>query len=133
MTVVGIISAIHSIMYGIGYTFGVSEFQSTVLYPAVASLMNPVLFGVILFVVGIVSCFAFLHGRDSWASAMGTTQAMVWLFAALVYFLSGAFLLGIGVGLVWSVLNAYSAFAFKNREETIMVLANEQFMKILND
>lgn len=132
MAVIGIISAIHSIVYGIGYVFMLPEFQNTVLYPAVASLIDPRLFGVVLLLVGIASVVAFTSNRPKWASPMGTTQAMIWLFAALVYFLTGAVALGIGVGLVWSVLNAYAAFVFANREDTIMVLANEHYARTLS-
>ncbi len=116
VTVIGIISAIHTLMYGVGYLFNLSDFANTVLYQNVTELMDPHLFGCILIIVGLASIFAFLYGKIGWVSATSTAQAFVWLFAAFVYFFSSSIALGIAVGLVWSFLNAYSGYVYKQKD-----------------
>lgn len=42
-------------------------------------------------------------------------QSMVWLFATMMYFLHGAYLLALGISLPWVLISSYVAFAFQRR------------------
>lgn len=124
--IVGMIVAFHSIIYGLGYVIGTAGFIQTSLYANVAQIMNPVLLGWIMLVGGLVLGYGYARENERLVSYFSTVQSFVWLFAAFVYFLQGYFLLGIGVGLIWSLLAGFAGFSFKNREDTITALVNER-------
>lgn len=127
-SIIGAITAIHSIVYGVGYMFGAGGFIDTVLYRNVGDLLTPTLFGLILFVVGVGALWSFAKAKADSVSLFSTMQSFLWLFATLVYMLNGAWLLGLGVGLVWAALSGYAAFAFKHQVEIVI----EQERKLLD-
>lgn len=127
--IIGLLVALHSIVYGLGYVIGTAGFQQTMLYLNVAEIVNPVFLGWIMLVGGLLLAYGFIRENECLVSWFSTVQSFVWLFAAFVYFLDAFFLLGIGVGLIWSLLSGYAAFSFRNRDATVCELINEKLEK----
>lgn len=117
--VVGLIVALHSVIYGLGYLIPTGGFFETVLYMNVGDIMSQWVFGVILLVTGLLLMYSFLQEKINMVVALSNIQSFIWLFASFVYFLNGFYLLGIGIGLIWSLLSSYVAYSFKNRDRTI--------------
>lgn len=113
------IVALHSLIYGIGYLIPTGGFYATVLYMSVGEIMPTALFGLIMLITGASLMWAFYSENIKVVTIFSNLQSFVWLFAALVYFFNGFYFLGLGIGLIWSVLSGYVAFAFKNKERTI--------------
>lgn len=130
-TIIGLLTALHTLAYGLGYLIPTSGFQATVLYGSVHEIMDPVYIGIFLTTLGVYSIYGWLRDSSSHVARSSAIMAFFWLFASMSYFVVGAFGLGIGVGLVWCLLSGYVAFAYKNKEETVMQLANEHFLDIL--
>lgn len=124
--VIGVIVALHSAIYGIGYIIPTSGFASTALYKSVIQIMPDYVFGTILLVVGVVLIYAYYACKDRLVEWFSNIQSVVWLFAALAYWFDGLWLVGLGIGMIWSILSAYTAFSYRMKERTINELIRER-------
>lgn len=116
---IGIVVALHSLIYSVGYILGVGGFSETLLYQQVATLMRPELFGVILLITGLLLIYGYIQEKCYIISHISTLQSITWLFATFVYFLGGDWLVGVAIGLVWSILSGYIAYAFKQKRQAL--------------
>lgn len=132
LTIIGLIIAIHSIAYGLGYIIPTSGFEASVLYNAFEAFIKPAWVGAFLTAIGFYSAYAWVKDSEKHISNSSFIMAFFWLFAAMTYFVAGAFGQGIGIGLVWSLLSGYTAFAYKNKEETVLKQMNQHFKDILD-
>lgn len=124
--VTGFIIAIHSIVYGIGYTLKLGGFSNTVLYHNIGDVVSPEIFGIALLILGTILAYGYAKEKAGIVKRFTPLQSIVWLFATLIYMLSGAVMLGIGVGLVWALLSGYVGYAFLNKDYIVSKLAIEQ-------
>lgn len=131
LTVIGLILAIHTLSYGVGYLIPTSGFASSVLYSALGAFVFPSWVGIFLTVLGLYSFYAWIKDSERDVAISSYIMSFYWLFAAMCYFVVGAIGQGIGVGLVWCLLSGYTAFAYKNRQETVEWSTNQKFKKIL--
>jgi len=117
--VFGIISAIHMIIYGLGYTFAFGGFTGTVLYVNFGNKISTEIFGVIMLVTGLLLAFAYSRNNPKTIRSISLIQTAVWLFASMTYLLNGAWMLALGISLPWALLSSYIAFAFARRTDII--------------
>jgi len=119
ITVVGLLSALHSIIYGFGFLLAVGGFDRAILYIEVG-LFYPFgqeIFGIILILAGIITMTGYLANKARLIRWGSGGQSFLWAFAAFTYFLTGQILLGLGVAMIWSVISTYMAFLHKNVED----------------
>jgi len=119
ITVVGLLSAFHSILYGVGFLFAVGGFDRAILYIEVG-LLYPTgqeIFGIILILAGVVTMAGYLGNKARLIRWGSGSQSFLWAFAAFTYFLNGQILLGVGVAMIWAVISTYMAFLHKNVED----------------
>lgn len=114
-SIFGIINAIHTLVYGLGYMLGSGGFPGTVLYHNISDLMPHFVFGVILTLMGTLGLAAWIIHRRPWIKWSCALMGFTWFFAFLVYTLNGAFLLGVGIGLTSAALSWYLSYAWDNR------------------
>lgn len=126
ITVFGMIAAIHSVVYGIGYATHSTGYVDTVLYRNINGLVEPAVFGVFLIAIGLPLMFAFVTNKFSWVSRLSTVQSVAWLFAFFMYALYGSWLLGAGMALMWTLISGYTAFAYKNQDRILRELLDER-------
>lgn len=113
--VLGFIAALHAMIYGIGLFLGIGGFGDTVLYTALGPLKVVYIFAASLFVTGGFLCFAYARNNPKTIRFASGLCGTAWLFATMSYFLGGAWLLAIGIGLPWAILAYYLAYAHGNR------------------
>ncbi len=114
ITIFSIIGSLHTVVYGLGFLLGTSDFTRTVLYKEVTTIMPPEVFGIIAIVVAVIALFGFFGQRRGCISVGTWAQVVLWLFVTLVYFLYLDILLGLAIGATWTVMFAYSAYLHKN-------------------
>jgi hypothetical protein len=110
ITIVGIITALHSIVYGIGFIFGIGGFMRTVLYNDITGVTNPTFFGILLLLSGSIVALGLALSHPKMIAISSSIQSLSWFFTFLVYVLNGQFLLGVGIALVWVLLSSYVAY-----------------------
>lgn len=113
--VLGFIAALHAVIYGVGFFFGIGGFGETVLYTALGPLSVIYGFATSLLLTGLLLCWAYARNNPKSIQFASGLCGTAWLFAALSYVFSGAWLLALGIGLPWAVLAYYLAFAHGNR------------------
>lgn len=113
--VVGFLAALHSVLYAVGLYLGTGGFGDTVLYTALGPLVVVNLFAASLLITGGLLAFAYMRNNPKTIRAASGLCGTVWLFATSSYLLSGAWLLAIGIGLPWTLIAFYLAYAHGNR------------------
>lgn len=113
--VLGFVTALHSVVYGTGFLTGVGGFNGALVGLQVSSLALTNILGSVLIIVGVLLAWAYARLNPKTIQFVSQAQAFIWLFVSLMYLLNGAFLLAICVGLVWSIISGYIAYATKNR------------------
>lgn len=123
---IGIIVAVYSLIYGVGFFTGIGGFSDTLLYETVGDLMKPQLLGAALVVTGVALIYGYLANARWLISNVSNIQSFIWLFAAFVYVLSGQWLVAAAAGLVPVLLSSYNGYAFRmqDREEDQWILDN---------
>lgn len=121
--VLGFLTAFNSIVYGIGYLFGIGGFDGALVGIAINSTMITAALGGGLALVGLLLMFAFIRQNPKTIRGVSIVQTLVWLFVTFMYLFNGAYLLALAIGLVWSVVSYYIAYASKNRQS---ILAYDQ-------
>jgi len=119
ITVVGTLSAIHSIVYGVGFIFAVGGFDRAVLYIEVG-LLYPTgqeILGLFLLLFGFITMAGYVWNRGRLVRWGSGGQSFLWAFAGFTYFLNGQILLGLGVAMIWTIISTYMAFLHKNVED----------------
>ena len=127
--VVGITTAVHSIIYGIGYLSGIGGFDRTIIYPAVSEIMRPEFFGLVLLIVGLLVGFSYLYHKVALLNYVSTVQSIIWLFVSFVYFLEGAYLLGLAFGMIWTFLSGYCSYSYINKDRIIDDLVMQRVLE----
>lgn len=117
--VLGFIAALHAVIYGVGLLFGIGGFTELVLYTALGDLVTVYIFAVALLVTGVLLCWAYARNNPKTIRFASGLCGTAWLFATLSYLFSGAWLLSIGIGLPWTILAYYLAYAHSNRVSII--------------
>jgi hypothetical protein len=117
ITILGILSALHSIVYGVGFIFGAGGFSRTVLYMETSQVMDPMYFGVGLLAIGLAVMVSFLRGKNRTVSVSSFTQSFIWFFATLIYWLNGEYLLGIGIALLWTLISQYVSYCYRHLDD----------------
>lgn len=112
---IGMIVAVHSFIYAIGYITGSGGFVDTILYGEVATIFSPVLFGFALLATSVTILAGYMMEHSLMINIASNVQSFIWLFATFVYFLNGDPLLALAIAGVWSVLSAYTAYAWRHR------------------
>lgn len=112
---IGIIVAFHSFIYAIGYIFGIGGFVDTLLYQDVASLIRPELFGWALLGTSLSIMLGYFVEHTRTVTTASTIQSFVWLFGTFVYMLNAQWLVALAIAGVWTLLSAYTGFAWRNR------------------
>lgn len=113
----GFLTAVHSVIYGIGYITAMGGFTGTVLYVNFGSLLATTSFGVIVLLGGLLLAFAYARNNPKTIQKASIIQSCVWLFASMTYILNGAWLLALGISLPWALLSSYLSYAFARREQ----------------
>jgi len=121
--VLGFITALHSLVYGIGYLTGQGGFNGALVGLAINSLVITSILGTVLTIVGGFLMFAYTRMNPNTIHYVSFGQSLIWLFITLMYLFNGAYLLSLGVGMTWAVVSGYVAFASKNR---IAIIAYDQ-------
>ncbi len=119
ITIVGVISALHSIIYGIGFTFEFGGFQQTVLYENISMVSDPTRFGLIILLAGVAVLAGLLTDRRRIIALSSSLQSLCWLFTFFAYALNGQVLLGLGIAFVWTMLSSYVAYVHANRDHVV--------------
>ena len=117
--VLGFVTAIHSIIYGIGYILATGGFTGTVLYVNFGSTFSTNVFGSVLIIVGTFLAFAYSRNNPKTIRGVSKVQSAVWAYATMTYLLNGAWMLALGISLPWVLISAYLAYAHGNREAII--------------
>lgn len=117
--VLGFIAALHAMIYGFGLILGTGGFSETVLYTALGSQTTVTLFSVALLITGGFLAFAYARNNPKTIAIASGACGTVWIYCTLAYLLGGAWLLAIGIGLPWTILAYYLAFAHSNRTSII--------------
>lgn len=115
VSVVGIIVALHTLFYGLGFLFQVPGFQQTAIYDQVNELMNPSWFGAFALFVGVTSILGWLTKRSEIIRWTTTIQVLFWLFITILYVLAGFPILALVAGIFWALLAAYMGYIFANK------------------
>ncbi len=113
--VLGFITAFHSIVYGLGYLFGIGGFNGALVGLKINSIVITSILGSVLSIVGLLLMFAYTRMNPKTIRTGSFWQALVWLFISLMYLLNGAYLLSLGIGFTWCVISLYIAYASGNR------------------
>jgi hypothetical protein len=113
--VLGFITALHSLIYGIGYTTGQGGFNGALVGLSINSIVITSILGGVLLAVGALLMFAYVRMNPKTIRAVSYAQGLIWLFITFMYLLNGAYLLSAGIGLTWSIISVYIAYASKNR------------------
>lgn len=117
LSLLAIVGCLHSIAHGLGLALGLEEFKQTLMYKNVGDIMSQSAFGWILVAAGLAGILAIARWNDKWIGHTSTIQAIIWLFAGLLYVFNGTILLAISVGLSWAIIAGYSGWAIQNRDE----------------
>jgi hypothetical protein len=131
-SVLGIVAAIHSIIYGVGYIFATNGFANTVLYKDIQQIMPPIALGFVFLAVGVAVFWAYLRRSKVWVYRFSYVQSIVWLFAFFMYSLHGSVILGAGIGLVWVLISGYTAMGFANQTEIVKDLLDADWKSMLD-
>lgn len=118
VSVVGVIVALHTLFYGLGFVFQVPGFQQTAIFDQVNELMNPSLFGAFALFVGVASILGWLTRRPDIIRWTTTIQVLFWLFITILYVLAGFPILALVAGIFWVMLAAYMGYIFANKVYT---------------
>lgn len=113
--VLGFLTAFHSIVYGIGYLGGIGGFNGALVGLDINNIVLTSILGGALSVIGSLLMFAYIRMNPKTIRTFSFIQGLAWLFITLMYLLNGAYLLALGIGLVWAVISVYIAYAVKNR------------------
>lgn len=117
--VLGFLTALHSLIFGVGYLSGWGGFNGALVGLEVNNLLITGALGAALTSVGSLLMFAYSRMNPKTIRGASFAQANVWLFVTLLYLVNGAYLLALGVGATWLVLSLYIAFASANRQNII--------------
>jgi len=128
--VLGFITAYHSFAYGFGYLSSGGGFDGALVGLQINNLALTSFLGVGFLLCGAVLMFAFLRQNPNTIRVVSYIQSALWLFVALMYFFSGAYALSLAIGLTWSSLSGYIAFASRNREN---IMAYDRTLRAQKD
>lgn len=115
VVVVGILVALHTIAYGIGYVTLDPGFLGTVLYPVVATVITPPFFGILCLIIGSGAVLSWISNKPKPISIFTGLQSILWLFVAFVYFINGFIMLGFAIGASWTLLSGYMGYVYANQ------------------
>lgn len=114
VTVFALLATLHTFAYGLGYLLGSGGFPGTILYGEIETLLPHAVFGGILVVVALFHWWGLLREHVPTVKYTAWVQGFIWFFVFLVYTLADAWLLGVGVGLVFALAFAYLAYIYKD-------------------
>lgn len=117
--VLGVIASVHAIVYAVGMFFGTGGFGETVIYKAFGPQLLIDIFAAVLLVTGGLLTFAYIRNNPKTIRLASGGCGLAWLFATFMYLFNGAWLLAIGIGLPWTILAFYLAYAHGNRVNII--------------
>lgn len=128
ITILGIISAVHTVVYGLGFMFALGGFEKSRLYQNIDSSMSTNWYGMAMLVIGGITLAGYINKWSRVVYNLSFVQSVIWLFSTAVYVLAGEVMLGIGVALVWAAISQYLAYAYRYIEEVrdLAVLNNKR-------
>lgn len=125
LTVLGLLSALQSIMYGIGYVIKTDGFTQTVLFDAIMTLVDPQIAGAIILVTGLGMVASMFCFKEKFMKGVFQFDAVLWLFAFIIYCMAGAPILGFAITGIFSLMSGYIGFAYPRRRDVAMYNALE--------
>lgn len=120
LTVIAVIVALRTFIYGIGYIIPTSGFEQTVLYSQLSTLLTPVAFGSMFVILSLAMVLALIKQNTLWVKRLFTFNAFIWLFALFVYVLAGTPLLGFGIAGIFSLISGYIGSAFERKDAVVL-------------
>lgn len=116
LTVVGLITALHSIVYGLGFLLLIGGFEKTALYENLDSTLNARWLGGFLLIVGLSVAAGLFARNDKLITFASGIQSFIWAVIFFIYALLGEPFLGVGTALVWAMFSIYVSYVHKNKE-----------------
>lgn len=110
LSVLVIVNALHSFVFGLSFLLGWPSAQATWLY----GFLNPTVFGLALMSAGVLTVLGLFSKR--WCALLergSDAQAVLWLYAGIAYVTNGAVMYAFNVGLIWSFLSGYLSFGLR--------------------
>lgn len=127
LTFIGLLIAVRNFFYGAGYLVPTTGFEDTVLYQEMSqTIVHPFLFGVSFLVMAIVMVYALLKRKNRLIRFVFSLNAFIWLFAFLLYALSGVPVLGFAIAGFFSIMSGYLGMALSNRKDIALYNALEE-------
>lgn len=120
VTVIGLIVALRTLIYGLGYIIPTSGFEQTVLYSQLATLIFPVLAGLVFVITAIVMSTSLIKQNAKWVKLSFTFNAFIWLFAFFVYIIAGTPLLGLGLAGTFCLISGYIGSSYTRRHDVAL-------------
>lgn len=131
--VLGFVTALHSLVYGIGYLTSWGGFGGALVGLDVRSLAITNTLGIVLSVVGAILMWAYARLNPKTIRTLSRMQSLIWLFITMLYLVNGAYLLALGVGFTWAIVSGYLAYSTKNRVNILAYDRTEQAMQDTQD
>lgn len=128
--VLGFVTALHSLVYGIGYLTSAGGFGGALVGLDVRSLAITNSLGIVLTISGAVLMWAYARLNPKTIRTLSRIQSLIWLFITMLYLVNGAYLLALGVGFTWAIVSGYLAYATRNR---VSILAYDRTDRAMQD
>lgn len=121
----GLIAALHTLAYAIGYIIPTPGFKMTVLYMGVEEVISPRAFGLGMLAVVFYSTYGLIKASKTSISISSFMQALLWLFVTLVYAFNGFYFLAVAMGLCWSLISGYINFVYKFKDDFVNIALDD--------
>lgn len=109
-----IMLSLFNLAFGVGFIFAPAQITQTIIYMNVAELISPIIVGVVLTFISMVSAWYAAVDRIPIARVGLLGFALFWLYGAISYALGGNYLLMI-IAMMFSLIPGYISYYYKFR------------------
>ncbi len=113
--ILGFVIILRSILFGVTFAIGYDSQASTVLFDDIIKLpFSTALFGWVLLAACLVAGAGYILNKKLWIAASFSYVAIIWIFAGIVYWIEGSWVLAITNGFTWAILAIIAGALYKS-------------------